>query len=312
MNRHSKNGYSIVEEDNSSAVLDFSDTEQQPMLNEQDETIYHEPHNRPTWKQLLPRLALFILIGLISLGFSLSLAHYVLDIGLPRTLDDVKETATKLEEMINTTWSGYQSVTIVFAVLYLWQQAFSIPGSVLLNLLAGYLYGIVIGTLWTSLLTAGGATIAYGLSILVGEPLLRLSWVQRRAQPLISQLETEKNTFWWLLFLRLFPFSPYWFINLISPLLGIQVSPFFWSTFFGVIPYNFVCAQAGDVLGDLTSTSDILTISLVIKLLVVSLVPLIPVLWGKKIQKYVKGLLGVGSLEGEKSSDVELDERPLD
>ncbi|KAG0749499.1 hypothetical protein G6F62_000456 [Rhizopus arrhizus] len=312
MNRYNKNGYSI-EEDNSSAILDFSDTEQQPMLNEQDEAIYHDPSCRPTWKQLLPRLALFILIGLLSLAFSLSLAHYVLDIGLPRTLEDVQETATKLDELINTSWTGYQSVTIVFAVLYLWQQAFSIPGSVLLNLLAGYLYGIVIGTLWTSLLTAGGATIAYGLSILVGEPLIHVPWVHRRAQPLLRQLETEKGSlFWWLLFLRLFPFSPYWFINLISPLLGIPVSPFFWSTFFGVIPYNFVCAQAGDVLGDLTSTSDILSVSLVLKLLVVSLFSLVPVIWGKKIQRWAKRTLGVASEDVEKPNDVELDGRALE
>ncbi|KAI9258467.1 snare associated Golgi protein-domain-containing protein, partial [Sporodiniella umbellata] len=310
MSKYGRNDYSIDDNDNN-IDLDFPDTEQQPMLHEiEDEIIYYEPPSRPTWKQLLPRLGLFVCIGLISLAFSLSLAHYVLDIGLLRTLDDVKETATKLEEMIQTSWTGYQSVTIVFAVLYLWQQAFSIPGSVLLNLLAGYLYGIGLGTLWTSLLTASGATLAYGLSMLVGEPLLRLAWVERRAQPLIKQLETEANTFWWLLFLRLFPFSPYWFINLISPLLGITVSPFFWSTFFGVIPYNFVCAQAGDVLSDLTSTSDILSFSLMFKLLVVSLVSLIPVIWGKKIQGYLKNVLGLSG-PGEKRSDVELDERPV-
>ncbi|CEG80199.1 hypothetical protein RMATCC62417_14568 [Rhizopus microsporus] len=170
MNRYNKNGFA-VEEDNNSAILDFSNIEQQPMLNDQDETIYNDPHtptNRPkAWKQLFPRLLLFIIIGVVSLLFSLSLANSILDIGLPRTLEDVQAVAVKLDNMLSTSWTGYESVTIVFAVLYLWQQAFSIPGSVLLNLLAGYLYGIVMGTIWTSLLTAGGATLAYGLAILV-------------------------------------------------------------------------------------------------------------------------------------------------
>ncbi|KAG2206779.1 hypothetical protein INT46_008647 [Mucor plumbeus] len=283
-----------------------------------DEVIYRadsSTKNAPTWRQLLPRLVLFVAIGLLSLVFSISLAHVVLDIGLPRTLEDVQQTALQLEELINNSWSGYGSVTFVFAVLYLWQQAFSIPGSVLLNLLAGYLYGITMGTIWTSLLTAGGATLAYGLAILVGEPLIRVPWFARKAEPLNRQLEQERQTgglFWWLLFARLFPFSPYWFINLVSPLLDIPVSPFFWSTFLGSMPYNFICAQAGDVLGDLTSTSDIVSLSLVLKLLIVSFISLVPVIWGKAIQQWTRQIMGlppVLDMDLEKSlnnDDVEL------
>ncbi|KAL9543870.1 hypothetical protein PS6_009050 [Mucor atramentarius] len=272
---------------------------------EDDEVIYRTDSlskNAPTWRQLVPRLLIFVVIGVLSLVFSISLAHVVLDIGLPRTLEDVQQTALQLEELIKNSWSGYGSVTFVFAVLYLWQQAFSIPGSVLLNLLAGYLY-------------AGGATLAYGLAILVGEPLIRVPWFARKAEPLNRQLEQERQTgglFWWLLFARLFPFSPYWFINLVSPLLDIPVSPFFWSTFFGSMPYNFICAQAGDVLGDLTSTSDIVSVSLVLKLLIVSFISLVPVIWGKAIQQWTRQIMGlppVLDVDLEKSlnnDDVEL------
>ncbi|CAO3648184.1 unnamed protein product [Mucor hiemalis] len=296
--------------------VDFSDFDTQQQRPEfvdedDDEVIYRVDNTKeaPTWKQLLPRLILFIIIGLVSLVFSISLAHVVLDIGLPRTLEDVQQTALQLDELISNSWTGYGSVTVVFAVLYLWQQAFSIPGSVLLNLLAGYLYGITMGTIWTSLLTAGGATLAYGLAILVGEPLIRVPWFARKAEPLYRQVEQERQNgglFWWLLFARLFPFSPYWFINLISPLLDIPVSPFFWSTFFGSMPYNFICAQAGDVLGDLTSTSDIVSVSLIFKLLVVSFISLVPVIWGKAIQKWTRKVMGlppVLDLDLEKSAN---------
>jgi uncharacterized membrane protein YdjX (TVP38/TMEM64 family) len=282
-----------------------------------DEVIYRaSTYNKgqaPTWRQLLPRLLLFLFIGLSSLVFTISLAHVVLDIGLPRTLEDVQKTSLQLEELIKNSWTGYGSVTFVFAVLYLWQQAFSIPGSVLLNLLAGYLYGIGIGTVLTSLLTAGGATLAYGLAMLVGGPLIRVPWVARKAEPLNRQLQQERQSgglFWWLLFARLFPFSPYWFINLISPLLDIPVSPFFWSTFFGSMPYNFICAQAGDVLGDLTSTSDIVSVSLVFKLLIVSFISLVPVIWGKNIQQWTRKMLGLPpavDMDIEKSNNEDTD-----
>ncbi|KAI8369181.1 snare associated Golgi protein-domain-containing protein [Choanephora cucurbitarum] len=264
---------------------------------ENDEVIWTDrKQTTSTWRQLVPRLLIFLFIGLSSLAFTLSLAHYVLDIGLPRTLEDVKLTASHLDQLLQNSWTGYGSVTIVFSVLYLWQQAFSIPGSVLLNLLAGYLYGILTGGVLTSFLTAGGSTLAYGLSMLVGEPLIHIPWIARKAEPLHHQLERERRSgglFWWLLFARLFPFSPYWLINLISPLLDIPVMPFFWSTVFGSMPYNVVCAQAGDVLNDLTSTSDIVTVSLVIKLLIVSFISLVPVIWGKAIQQWARKAMGL-------------------
>lgn len=291
----------------------YYDTTNSNYRMDDDEVVYRTPFH---WRQLIPRLFLFLFIALISLVFSISLAHVILDINLPRTLTELQSISNQLEDLLHSSWTGYSSVTFVFIILYLWQQAFSIPGSVLFNLLAGYLYGITMGTLLTSFLTAGGATLAYGLSMLIGEPFMRhIPWIARKAEPLHQQVQEEKRNgglFWWLLFARLFPFSPYWFINMVSPLLEIPVVPFFWSTVLGSMPYNLVCAQAGDVLGDLTSTSDIVTVSLVIKLLFVSFISLVPVIWGKAIQQWTRKMLGLSTSladnESEEKSIVEGDD----
>lgn len=170
-----------------------------------------KPKTSP-WQRLIPRILAFVVIGLVSLMLSLTLARHVLGIELPHTLEDVKNTATHLEDMASTTWSESFKVASVFAALYLWQQAFSMPGSVLFNLLSGHLYGIILGTLWTSFLTALGATLAYGLALLVAEPFLELNWVSRKAAAMTRQMRREQSVglFWWLLFVRLFPFTPYW------------------------------------------------------------------------------------------------------
>ncbi|KAI9492463.1 snare associated Golgi protein-domain-containing protein [Zychaea mexicana] len=259
------------------------------------------------WRRLVPRLALFILIGLLSLLLSLTLARQVLGIELPHTLEDIQTIAVHLEAMAAATWSDYFAVAGVFAALYLWQQAFSIPGSVLFNLLAGHLYGITAATLWTSFLTAFGATLAYGLAMLVAEPFLQLNWISRRAASMTRQMKRDKSVgiFWWLLFARLFPFTPYWFINMVSPFLGIPVSPFFWSCFLGSMPYNFICAQAGAVLGELSSTADIVSVSLVLKLLGVSFISLVPVLFGKKLKRMMKQY--IGAKDNDIDDDVDED-----
>ncbi|KAI7868350.1 snare associated Golgi protein-domain-containing protein [Spinellus fusiger] len=271
-------------------AVDFTELDDKPIEHEADELA------RPTWKSLVPRLLFFITIALFSLLFTVTLAHQVLGITLPRTLKDAQSTATQLEELSSSSLQGSISVACVFSVVYLWQQAFSVPGSVLLNLLASYVHGIIIGTLWTSVLTAVGATLAYYLALLVGKPFMQIGWVSRRAQGMIQQVRNSKSNteiFWWLLFIRLFPFTPYWFINMISSLLGISVVPFFYSTLLGSMPYNFVCAEAGDVLGDLTSTSDIFSLSLVLKLLAVSCLSLVPVIWGKSIQRKMRQCMGI-------------------
>ncbi|KAI8147517.1 snare associated Golgi protein-domain-containing protein [Fennellomyces sp. T-0311] len=261
------------------------------------------------WRRLLPRLALFIVIGLLSLLLSLNLARHVLGIELPHTLEDIQSIAVHLEKLSSNTWGDYMAVAGVFAALYLWQQAFSIPGSVLFNLLAGHLYGIIAATVWTSLLTAVGATLAYGLAMLVAEPFLQLNWVSRKTAFMTRQMKRDRSVglFWWLLFARLFPFTPYWFINMVSPFLGIPVAPFFWSCFLGSMPYNFICAQAGAVLGELSSTADIVSVSLVLKLLGVSFISLVPVIWGNKLKHMMTEYIGAKGDDEDQDDEDDLE-----
>ncbi|KAF9910843.1 Transmembrane protein 41A [Linnemannia zychae] len=69
--------------------------------------------------------------------------------------------------------------------------------------------------------------------------------------------EEGTSLFMQLLLIRLFPLTPYWFINLASPLVGIPVIPFMTSMFLGCMPYNYICAQAGAILGEIHELRDI-------------------------------------------------------
>jgi hypothetical protein len=52
--------------------------------------------------------------------------------------------------------------------------------------------------------------------------------------------------------------------------------------FFGSISYNLACAQAGDILSELSSTIDIWQPMLIFKMFLVSLLSLLPPLYTKK------------------------------
>ena len=51
---------------------------------------------------------------------------------------------------------------------------------------------------------------------------------------LLSQVQEHKDDLLsYVMFLRMTPVLPNWFINLASPHVGVPVMTFFWSTFFG-------------------------------------------------------------------------------
>jgi uncharacterized membrane protein YdjX (TVP38/TMEM64 family) len=63
----------------------------------------------------------------------------------------------------------------------------------------------------------------------------------------------RKNLFWYMLFLRLTPLIPNWFVNLGSPLVGMPYKYFIIASIFGIyyfiilglMPNNFILIQTG-------------------------------------------------------------------
>lgn len=186
----------------------------------------------------------------------------------------------ELSTLVNTL-TLYKSdhisyIVILFCSAYLYKQTFAIPGSVFLNLLAGALFGAGAGFIVTSILTACGATNCYLLSKNFGKPIVIRKFKDRLA---FLQEKVEANMdclFYFLLFLRLFPMSPNWFLNIASPILNIPIHYFFFSVLIGLMPYNFICVQTGCVLSSVKSVNDIFTFWILFKLLAVALVALLP------------------------------------
>ncbi|XP_044944649.1 transmembrane protein 41A isoform X2 [Mustela putorius furo] len=95
--------------------------------------------------------------------------------------------------------------------------------------------------------------------------------------------ENRNSLFFFLLFLRLFPMTPNWFLNLSAPILNIPIVHFFFSVLIGLVPYNFICVQTGSILSTLTSLDALFSWQTVFKLLAIALVALVP---GTLIKKF--------------------------
>jgi len=191
----------------------------------------------------------------------------------PSNLEQLKDVVTKL--------AGVQlyKVLPLFCAAYLFKQTFAIPGSMLLNLLAGALFGWKVGFLLSSVLTATGATFCYLLAKFLGKEVAE-KYFPKALVKFQQQMSANQNRLpYFLLFLRLFPCSPNWAINMCSGVLGVPMHLFFLTVLFGLGPYNYICVQTGDILTSIKTLSDIFTVGTMLQLTGVAFVALAPTLF---------------------------------
>ncbi len=218
--------------------------------------------------------------------FSASLLWLVLLVALAPSGDHKLHFPSDFEHLhgLKLALNEYSSqsrayVLLLFCSAYLFKQAFAVPGSALLNVLSGAVFGLGPGFALSSVLTAFGATCCYGLArVCGGVDVAERFFPERLAtfkRNLAAADEAGRLTYF-LLFLRLFPMSPNWAVNISCGILGVPVAKFFLTVLFGLMPYNFVCVQTGSLLAQVGSLEDALTWSTFAQLTAVAVVVLLP------------------------------------
>ncbi|XP_041807449.1 transmembrane protein 41A-A [Chelmon rostratus] len=191
----------------------------------------------------------------------------------PSDLEELRELA-ELLQFYKTEHTGY--VLLLFCSAYLYKQSFAIPGSSFLNILAGTIFGPYQGLLLACVLTTVGSTMCYLLSQAFGKRYIvnlfpdKVSMLQRKVE------ENKDCLFFFLLFLRFFPMTPNWFLNMSAPIVNIPITFFFCSVFIGLLPYNFICVQTGVMLSEVSSLDDLFSWERLLQLLAIACMALLP------------------------------------
>ena len=178
------------------------------------------------------RLTVFILL---SISLSILCYSYI-------SLDLIFEQLEMITGLVQNF--GVYSA-IAFLTFYTVCVAFSVPNASVLTFLAGFLFG-----------TVGGGMIAYtgalGGSILLFT-MIRAGFkdnIVKRARnhPAFDDLDFGicKNPFTYMFFMRLFPFFPFWLVNLAPAILGIRLKVFVITTALGILPGTFIVATIGN------------------------------------------------------------------
>jgi uncharacterized membrane protein YdjX (TVP38/TMEM64 family) len=222
-------------------------------------------------RRLLP---LVVLVTGLAAFFALDLDRFV-------TFDALRENRGRLLAYV----AAYPLLApVVFGLVYVAAAAFSLPIALPLSLTAGFLFGLVEGLLVVVTGASLGAILFFlAARTAIGETLAA------RAGPRLRRMEQgfRDNAVSYMLFLRLFPFFPFWMVNLAAAIFGAPLRVFVITTFFGIMPASFIIVNVGRGLGAILdsgaepSIRNILTADILLALTLLGLLALAPVIHRK-------------------------------
>jgi uncharacterized membrane protein YdjX (TVP38/TMEM64 family) len=147
-----------------------------------------------------------------------------------------------------------------FFILYVAVTGLSIPGAAIMSLVAGALFGVVVGTIIVSFASTIGATLAF----LSARFVLR-DWVQGKFGTRLRVIDDglQKDGAFYVFTLRLIPVFPFFVINLLMGLTRIKTPTFFWVSQLGMLPATIVFVNAGTQISRIESPAGLLSPALI-------------------------------------------------
>ncbi|KAM9408583.1 transmembrane protein 41B isoform 2-T2 [Pholidichthys leucotaenia] len=238
------------------------------------------------------RMSLLILVSIFACSASVMYLVYrnfpelsddeMEKIKIPKDMDDAKALGTVLSKYKDTY---YTQVLVAYFATYIFLQTFAIPGSIFLSILSGYLYPFHLALFLVCLCSGLGASFCYMLSYLVGRPVV-YKYLTERAQKWSQQVDKHRDHLInYIIFLRITPFLPNWFINITSPVINVPLGVFFIGTFLGVAPPSFVAINAGTTLYKLTTAGEAVSWNSLAVLGILAVLSILPVCFQKKLQQ---------------------------
>ena len=169
-------------------------------------------------------------------------------------------------------YAEYPARTIgSFFAAYVAVTALSLPGATLMTLLAGAVFGLVVGTLLVSFASSLGALLAF----LSARYLLRDS-LRARFGPRLAEVDAGigREGAFYLFTLRLVPLFPFFVVNLLLGLTAMRAATFYGVSQLGMLAGTAVYVNAGTQLARIDTLAGILSPALIGSFVLLGLFPL--------------------------------------
>ncbi|KAF9567341.1 hypothetical protein CPC08DRAFT_626946 [Agrocybe pediades] len=262
------------------------------------------------WRLLPSHLPILIVILMFPLSTALvlwCLSTLPISLSWPHDIADLAQLGRELHGYSQSGLWPLSHVIGVMAISAVWKHAWSIPGSVLWNVLGGTLFSPFYATILLTTLTTIGSLCATMLSTPLGPFLAKIFPraldMTRNALGGDSDSDTSgnqskpKSSAWVRLsVLRLIGVVPWSGINIACGVCGVSLVDCMLGTFIGCLPWTAVTCQIGDILQTVASTpstspqtvsSLLATPAIILKLVFLSVLSLAPILGRGKLRAMI-------------------------
>ncbi|MCO5590168.1 hypothetical protein L7F22_044137 [Adiantum nelumboides] len=173
---------------------------------------------------------------------------------IPRSFEQLKALNAVLQRYKD---EYFFRVMFCWIVIYMFLQAFSIPGSMYMSIIAGAMWGVPLALPIVCASVATGATICYLISMYLGAVLVAMPKWKARVDAWGEVLaQHNDNMMSYMIVIRMMPLPPHNVVNIMAPHLGIGIPLFWTSTFFGIFAVSIIHVTIGEKLDQMTSADD--------------------------------------------------------
>ena len=220
----------------------------------------------------------------IPIIFLLILLSWIILVKL--NFNEVNIISQIYELLLETTQKNFISAIIIYSIIYFVCVSLSVPVASYLTLIGGAIFN------WIALpLVILSATLGAIVIFLLSRGILA-DFFLKKIEGNFENLKIgfRKNNFYYILFLRLVPFAPFFVINILAGVMNMRTVPYILATFIGILPGTSVYVWTGITFGELLVISEISNFNLAsskyfLPILILSVISLSPVFF-KKIYNY--------------------------
>jgi uncharacterized membrane protein YdjX (TVP38/TMEM64 family) len=184
------------------------------------------------WRRLRRWLPLVLLLALSAIVLVSGAAQLL-------SLDRLLASRAWLRGFVD---GGFTRALVVAYLVYVGAVVVSVPATLILTMICGFLFGIVPGALTAVSAATSGAAIVFAIGRGPGADLLKRMGGTRLAALAAG---FRRDAFGYIAVLRLLPLFPFWVTNLAPAAFGVKMRVFVLATFLGLLPGAFVYATTG-------------------------------------------------------------------
>jgi uncharacterized membrane protein YdjX (TVP38/TMEM64 family) len=211
------------------------------------------------------RLAVLVLFAALAVFIWFS------DVREYLTFENLKEQSGLLQRIVEEHYVLSAAVFVTFLI----STAFFVPGAIVSTVAAGFLFGVIPGTVYVNLGSVIGAILAF-----LSSRFIFGNWIQKKYQKQLKYFneEMERHGHNYLFVLRIVPILPFFLVNYLAGLTRMSLKKFIVTTSIGMLPGSLVYTFAGRQLAQLERPEDVFSLKLLMAflfLVVFALSPLI-------------------------------------